>query len=126
MVNLIYTLYVPIQEKIHQRTSNDFNRTGEYLLSKTRLIVILFFVSVLAPGIPRDLAATNITSIELNVTWSEPLRSNGILKNYTVYYKLIKHDNNSPAHGAVWKTKQTPHRTVTLPSLGKFAFGTTP
>ena len=78
---------------------------------------------------PRDLAATNISSTELNITWSEPLRSNGILKNYTVYYKLIKHDNNTPAHDAVWKNKQTLYRTVTLRNLGKlkmkFAFGAT-
>jgi hypothetical protein len=83
---------------------------------KTKLILIVFR---LEPGIPRDLVATNISSTELNVTWSEPLRRNGTLKNYTVYYKLIQDDNNTLISNADWKFEQTDLRTVKLSGLGK-------
>ena len=83
---------------------------------KTKLIQIVF---CLAPGKPRDLVATNISSTELNVTWNEPLRRNGILTEYTVYYKLVLDDNNKLVSNAYWKSEQTDLRTVNLSGLGK-------
>jgi hypothetical protein len=53
------------------------------------------------------------------VTWSEPSRRNGILKEYTVYYKLIQDDNNELVSNADWKSEQTHLSTVELSGLGK-------
>ncbi|CAB4020177.1 phosphatidylinositol phosphatase PTPRQ isoform X1, partial [Paramuricea clavata] len=73
------------------------------------------------PGIPRGLVATNISSTVLNVTWSEPSRRNGILTEYTVYYKLVQYDNNTLVSNPVWKFEQTDLRTVKLSGLEKYS-----
>ena len=81
-----------------------------------------FFLSFLAPSAPRNLVAFNVSSTRLNITWNMPFRFNGILTQYTVYYKLVEDDNNQAVTGdsPLLKTVPTNETTQILDSLGKF------
>ena len=79
----------------------------------------LYFL--LVPTKPLKLRAFNVSSQELNVSWNEPERPNGILTGYTVYYKLLRNDKNDSVPQATWKTKNNvSERSVLLSNLGKF------
>jgi len=41
-------------------------------------------ITHVAPGIPRDINVTSINATAVNVTWSEPAMTNGIVRNYTI------------------------------------------
>ena len=84
-------------------------------------IIIRNLPSLIAPTEPLNLLAFNLTSQELNVSWSEPERLNGILTHYTVYYKLLRNDKNEAVPGKAWETETIfSNRTnVVLKNLGK-------
>ena len=86
---------------------------------RSRLVVIIFICFHLVPGIPQNLAATNISSTELIVTWTEPLRRNGRLKDNTVYYRLVQYDNNTRVENKTWESRKTTLISLTLSGLGK-------
>jgi hypothetical protein len=88
-------------------------------LNKRDRIMKSFLFFHLEPGSPRDLRAKNSSSTALNVTWNAPLRSNGILKNYTIYYQLTQYSNNTVATNTTWEFKQTRDRKITLSNLSK-------
>ena len=79
-------------------------------------------VSFLAPSAPSNLVAFNVNSTGLNVTWNVPLKFNGVLTQYTVYYKLVEDDNNETITDKPWvlRTVTTNQTTEMLYGLGKF------
>ena len=79
-------------------------------------------VILLVPTEPLNLRASNVSSQQLNVSWSEPERRNGILAGYTVYYKLLRNDKNENVPGTTWKKEDiaSDKTTVVLENLRKF------
>ena len=79
-------------------------------------------LSLTVPTEPLNLRAFNLTSEQVNVSWSEPERLNGILTHYTVYYKLLRNDKNEALSGTTWETETIFSNTtnVVLKNLGKF------
>ena len=86
------------------------------------IIISNFRIFPLVPTEPLNLRASNVTSQQLNVSWSEPERRNGILTGYTVYYKLLRDDKNENVLGTTWKSEDIPSNktTVILENLRKF------
>ena len=84
-------------------------------------MIIRILLSSLVPTEPLNLHAFNITSQQLNVSWSEPKRRNGILTNYTVYYKLLRNDKNENGPATAWEKKTifSNKLSVELKNLGK-------
>ena len=84
-------------------------------------MIIRNLLSSLVPTEPLNLDAFNITSQQLNVSWSEPKRRNGILTNYTVYYKLLRNDKNQNGPATAWEKKTifSNKLSVELKNLGK-------
>ena len=81
-------------------------------------LVLLFYN--LGPNKPLAVNAVNVSSTELNVTWMEPKRRNGILTGYTIYYKLVTNDKNEnvTANSSTF-SKNTTHTSSKLVGLGK-------
>ncbi|XP_046863649.1 phosphatidylinositol phosphatase PTPRQ-like isoform X3 [Xenia sp. Carnegie-2017] len=75
------------------------------------------------PSEPRYVRALNVSSTQLNVSWDEPEKFNGVLLSYTVYYKLIRDDNNEVVHSMNYKSRNTSTdvRTLTLTILEKYS-----
>ncbi|XP_046841964.1 titin-like isoform X3 [Xenia sp. Carnegie-2017] len=75
------------------------------------------------PSEPRNVRASNVSSTQLNVSWDEPENFNGVLLSYTVYYKLIRDDNNEVVHSMIYKSTNTSTdvRTLTLTNLEKYS-----
>ena len=86
------------------------------------IIISNFRIFPLVPTEPLNLRASNVSSKQLNVSWSEPERRNGILTGYTVYYKLLRDDKNENFLGATWKSEDIPSNKtiVVLENLRKF------
>ena len=86
------------------------------------VISIRNLLFLLVPTEPLNLRAFSLTSQQLNVSWSEPERPNGILTYYTVYYKLLQNHHDEAVPGTTWKTKKifSNKTTVILNNLGKF------
>ena len=86
------------------------------------IIISNFRIFPLVPTEPLNLRASNVSSQQLNVSWSEPEWRNGILTGYTVYYKLLRDDKNENVLGATWKSEDIPSNktTVVLENLRKF------
>ena len=76
----------------------------------------------LVPTEPLNLRAVNASSRQLNVSWSEPERRNGILIRYTIYYKLLRNDNNKIVSGTSWEKEEIANNKTSVPlrNLGKF------
>ena len=85
-------------------------------------VIIRNFCYSLVPTEPLNLRASNVTSQQLNVSWSEPERRNGILIGYTVYYKLLRDDKNENVSGTTWKLENIASNktTVVVEDLRKF------
>ena len=86
------------------------------------IIISNFRIFPLVPNEPLNLRASNVSSQQLNVSWSEPERRNGILTGYTVYYKLLRDDKNKNVLGATWKSEdiRSNKTIVILENLRKF------
>ena len=83
-------------------------------------IIIRNFCYLLVPTKPLNLRASNVTSQQLNVSWSEPERRNGILTGYTIYYKLLRNDRNDIVPGTTEREETTKNNpAVELKNLGK-------
>lgn len=90
------------------------------LLLNTHEAYLLFSV----PSEPLKVNGFSDSSTELNITWNEPRKFNGVLTQYTVYFKLVRDDNN------VTKTAEMEssvivgigQTTVILDKLGKQRF----
>ena len=85
-------------------------------------IISNFGIFLLEPTEPLNLRASNVNSQQLNVSWSEPERRNGILTVYTVYYKLLRDDKNKNVPGTTWKSEEiaSDKTTVVLENLRRF------
>ena len=85
------------------------------------MIIILFFSFYIVPTKPINLRASNLSSHQLNVSWNEPERRNGIITDYTVYYKLLRNDKNEIVSGTTWETEVIAGNktTVVLKNLRK-------
>ena len=77
----------------------------------------------LGPTKPLSVNAVNVSSTELNVTWMEPTRRNGIFTGYTIYYRLVKNDKNvNVADNCSTVSKNTTQTSLNLSGLGKNFF----
>jgi hypothetical protein len=83
---------------------------------------LISFSFLLAPSAPRSVLASNDSSTRLNITWDEPEKFNGVLTRYTVYYKLVRDDNDVEVTGKNWMSinVMTTQTSVTLRDLGEF------
>ena len=84
-------------------------------------LVLLFYN--LGPTKPLAVNAVNVSSTELNVTWTVPKRRNGILTGYTIYYRLVKNGKNeNVADNSSTVSKNTTQTSFNLSGLGKNFF----
>ena len=69
----------------------------QYVLHTTDFKVLLYYywnmnyVSSIAPSSPRDITVMSINATAVNITWSEPAMTNGIVRNYTIIVLTSDH-----------------------------------
>ncbi|CAB4016473.1 phosphatidylinositol phosphatase PTPRQ, partial [Paramuricea clavata] len=76
------------------------------------------------PSAPLNVLASNDSSTRLNITWDEPEKFNGVLTRYTVYYKLVRDDNDVKVAEKKWMSinVMTTQTNVTLRDLEKYSW----
>ena len=98
----------------HTRTHTTYTRTHtRSLRTYTHHLSLSLLTHLTAPATPREVTATNLSSIEIFVTWQQPDPANGIIQQYIVTY----YPSGSPSDDTTVSTSNT---SITIGGLSAF------